>query len=357
MPDGSVTEAAKPAPEQLGSSSKAGRLPDWLKNFGRRAKTPPPKNTPEPALGQPKIIDKPLDKPVESELKPRNPTLQDELNTSFAERHVPPPPEFESQGASGFFGTNERLNPAMMESIRNSEHRPNGYIVGAGVSSMIACFEMFKTETDPKGLVFINIDPDAVADIQVFIEGLRNGEIIYRDGGGIEMKLSPGQYGGTDPYNNGENNIDTYNMLLKHSDRLIRLAKEGKIAIAKQDLLNKDVVEAVRGLDGFEQSKNVVYLSNIGDWIRREGAWGKDGIGNQEVKYMRTNPGQGGLSPEYRESHWRNMYAGFDNLKILDLSEPQVTYFVDTTDNAGYMLQVQTHVPNREKYFGRARAA
>lgn len=193
------------------------------------------------------------------------------------------PPEFKSEGASSFSSTNERINPEILHEIQNSENAPDGYLVGVGVSNIFSLLDTFPEGKIPKGIVLINIDPKATKQAEDFVDYLKQGKLVSFAGGSPSTYYdSKSAFARKDndsqksyeeqAYHEGEKQVDTSAVILRHKELLFKLAKEGNIAVLQQNILDQNLIEILDRLPGFQTSNNVIYLSNIADWIYRNPA-------------------------------------------------------------------------------------
>lgn len=271
-----------------------------------------------------------------NEYEDRKPTLNSILYEKLQKKGLVVP-EFKSEGASGFFGTNERINPEKLKAVRETKQPPNGYLIGIGISNIFSLLDTFPANIDPKGIVMVNIDPKAVEDAKIFVKKLKEGKVMCSDSpNDIYNPETQSRYKERsrplDPYNQGLSIVDTSEVLRNHAEKLIRLAREGKIAVLQQDILNPDVLREIGELPEFKKSRNVVYLSNIADWIRRAGIWGDEGIMMMYHKFKVEHSEAESLPREQVISHWSKLFRNFDNLGLLEPNEPNVNYYVDTSD-------------------------
>ncbi len=275
-----------------------------------------------------------------------NHNLQELLDQALAEKGLKPP-FYESKGSSEFLYTNEKYDPTQFEAIRNSPDHPNGYIFGVGTSSLFTCLELFTSENPPKGVVMVNIDPMAIEDATKFVARLKQDQIQHDEAGKVTetsvrqaAKIEPVLVDGI---------LDVDWAKYKNAELLAQLAKEGKIAIIQQDLFSPDVLDTLSdSLPDLKTSKNVVYLSNVGDWIRRSWKKQNQGIVNSGIP----------LSTESRailDSELRKQYGIFNNFQHLSPESPNFNYFVDTSEleHTGikqYQQSVSKQLPDASRY-------
>lgn len=234
-------------------------------------------------------------------------------------------PRFESMGASSFFDTNERINIDAMREVRNSPSHPNGYIVGVGVGNIFSLLECFPQGHPPKGIVLVNVDPAAIAEAQEFVDELKtertktmqtakratrwrnqsiprapsraakesnvrwearvsrhneavqantdkNNELIQQEYQRLLAQQEdhrPEEEYNELAYGSAQRATDPGWPIMRYRNILRDLAEKDAIVVLQQDILNPQVIETIKSLPAWEQSTNMVYLSNILDWWYR----------------------------------------------------------------------------------------
>lgn len=275
----------------------------------------------------------------------------DQLIKQEIERKGLKPPAFKSEGASGFSGTNEKVKQETLKAVRESQHPPNGYIIGVGVPNLFSTFDVFPEGAKPKGIVMVNTDPFTVQQTKVFLKGLKEGKIIdfsSREPQVVydETSKNPSLPNDYDGYNDGSNNVDTYAVIRRHIDTLIDLARSDNIALIQQDILNPELLKILVELPGYKDSNNVVYLSNIADWAWR-------GEANRLLRSDRNFMIRA-LSNPYaqipEDIDISTTFEGFENLKRISPGMGHETYFIDTLQRLKYVLRAGDKPP----VFGRS---
>lgn len=259
------------------------------------------------------------------------------------------PPEFKSEGASEFSRTNEKVKPETLKTTRESEQPPNGYIIGVGVPNLFSMLDAFPEGAEPKGIVMVNTDPNTISDTTVFLEELRKGRLVKFHGSGKSQeiyhesdKASNEPYSLEAGYQAGENTVDTYTVMRKHAVLLIKMAREGKISLVHQDILNPELLDILAELPDYKDSNNVVYLSNIADWIWRGEA--------NRLLYSDKHFMMRALSNPYaqipEDIDISQIFKGFENLERVHSILGHKTYFIDTLQrNLKYVLRVGDKPP------------
>lgn len=129
-------------------------------------------------------------------------------------------------------------------------------------------------------------------------------------------------------YENGRMPTVTEPIMAKHLATLQKLTQEGSIAIIQQDLFNPELLEILSRLPDLKDSNNLIYLSNVADWLVR--------AAKPPVDYS-------------------ELFAPYSNLKILDPTPPHNNLYVDTLGHLGYQLRFHPQIPDLEKDFTSAR--
>lgn len=342
MADGVTSETAKPVVSS--SDSRPSKLWHAIKaRFGGRSYKPlepqslQPLEEPEPEIKKPGIAQ----------------FIEEEINKRGLK-----PPDFESLGASGFSGTNEKIDPEVLHKTRNSGRSPNGYIIGVGVPSLFSFIDAFPTENLPKGIVLVNSDPKSIEQAKQFVEHLARGEIVdftlssprkiydeedreYYAGVYKEFFTQPQEEYEDRVYKQGTETIATNSVILRHRDLLIRLAREGNITVVQQDLLNPDLLEILSQLPDLKASNNLIYLSNISDWM-----WRPKAIKAYEEKMVAYAKGE--IDDMYSEIDIEELFKPFSNLNVLTPESPHRNYFADTLGSKtalNYQLRVSANIP------------
>ncbi|MBI2018153.1 hypothetical protein HYS96_00425 [Candidatus Daviesbacteria bacterium] len=261
------------------------------------------------------------------------------------------PPEFESQGASGFTSTNERIDPRTLETVMLSDLPPNGYLIGVGVSNIFSLLDTFPKDSPPKGIVLVNTDPEAVKNARNFVEVVKSGSSVTFDSYGRSVGMIARLYSGEKiskyyecAYGNGERQVDTELVMDKYHDMLVKLAQEGNIAVVQQDFLDPALLEIISRLPGLKDSNNVIYLSNIADWLWRPIGWS---MWEERVKYYfqykKDAPTDYPFVPDMGQ-----IFSAFQNLAVLQPNPGHTNYFADTLCNRwrlNYLMRIQPKIP------------
>lgn len=119
--------------------------------------------------------------------------------------------------------------------------------------------------------------------------------------------------------------VNTGAVIERHWIMLKELAQEGNIAVVQQDMLNPQLLEIFAGLPEIKDSNNVIYLSNIADWIWRA----------RDREVLRGE-----------SSFKKEDYAPFQNLHLLDTDADHKNYFADSLQNTlGYRVRISSFIP------------
>lgn len=336
---------AKPpsGPVSESSSSKAQQFKNWLRNFGKRGAEIKPTNqttsvavkdeeapkqdltserndTTPISVGGPTNTE-PTVSVRESEVENRPKGIARFIEEEIAKKGLVTP-EYKEMGASGFHGTNEKVDPKLLDKLKNQPEAPNGYLIGVGVSNIFSLLDTFPKNSPPKGLVFVNVDPATVREANTLIDELKKEdpnakatpEEILPDGVYQKMAFRQGLY-----------NVDTNSVFQRHRSLLRQLAEDGNIAMIQQDFLNPDLIEIFSRLPQLQTSNNVVYMSNISDWVFRA-----------------SDP----VYPKFRPED----FTKFQALSQLQSESPHKTYYADTLQvPLQYQLRISSFLPEFSK--------
>lgn len=331
MADSTSTEAIKPAPDQQPKgTSRAKEFAGWLKRFGKKPVSPE-RNAQN---SNPEQFAEFIDFYPEKKF-----TVAGFIARGIREKGLKPP-YFESHGATdSIYATNERVNPELLVKLRNQKQAPDGYLVAVGGGNWAPLLDAFPKDKPPKGIVLINIDPDSIGKLKTLVGALRGdaqipGDITYWK---RYQDLPEEEYFGH-VYNNGENTVFTRGVLGRHLPLLIRLAREGNIAVVQQNVLDPQLLDSIAQLPDYEELNNVVYLSNISDWIWRAADRRR---GDEMIK-----------SGKYDDSgvDINEINRPFVPLEELKSRPGNKSYFVDSTEKSlRYRIRISPDVPKFRK--------
>lgn len=275
--------------------------------------------------------------------------IADFINAEIQKKELKSP-EFKSEGASGFSVTNERINPGILHEIKDSENAPDGYLIGVGVSNIFSLLDTFPEGKIPKGIVLINIDPRAAKQAEYFVNHLKQGKIVdfasgnpyvFYDSKSVFARKDNGSQESYEKkaYHEGKKQVYTGDVIERHKELLFQLAREGNIAVLQQNILDQNLVEILTKLPGFKASNNVVYLSNIVDWIYRDQAW--------KLWEQRFAAHTGGL-PQPPDLDLEELFKPLLNLDLLKPEFPHKNLFADTLGSKSglhYQLRISDRIP------------
>lgn len=339
MSDGANIETTEASPQQSGKFARAWEA---IRSFRKSKGT-------NPAEGQTAN--------VETQEKPKQQSLQEILDKALAEKGIKAP-EFKSEGVSEFHNSNERFDPHHFEMIRRNNGPADGYIIGVGTSSIFSSLELFSSDAPPKGIVLINIDPATIKDATKFVGAMKEGKLLYKaDRSEEETDINDLTGSDYSEYQQKTGLLPPASEAKwkKHqAQALSKLAKEGKIAVLQQDMFDIGMLQTIKdNLPGIESSRNVVYLSNVGDWIRRQ----------SELKNPKFNPNVASLSEEQRKSSearfdrfMESEFTKYQRFNVLNPQSPNYNYFVDTSELPTgsvqpYAQRITHKPPDATRYF------
>lgn len=258
----------------------------------------------------------------------RNSGIAQFIEEELAKRNLKPP-EFENMGSSRFWGTNERFSHKTLEILRDFDFNDN-YLIGVGVPNIFTLLDGYKTGTAPRGIVLVNPDPIVADQARIFIQGLRQGVLTsfmtlddIKAGGSSYRpdpefaNLSWGEYIDRAALN-GREVVITDAVLERHFPLLERLAREGNIVVIQQDLFKPELLQILSGLSGIKEANNLIYLSNVSDWIYR-------------AHYRKHRAGEDNAfnsgGPQLPPLDISNMFNMYSNLALLTPHVPYKNYF------------------------------
>lgn len=331
-------------PEVNASQSRLSRFNQWLRAFGKQKiglqsntikvgiRTPVTRENRDNAslMEEKSVADGNLNKeePDGVEIQPSRETENRPTRiATFIEKEIErkglKPPDYQEAGVSEFYGTNEKVSPALLHKLKTQEQAPDGYVIGIGVGNIFSLLDTFPQDKPPKGIVMINVDPRAVEDAKKIVDQFREEGEVKKDP--IE-ELTQEEYERR-VYREGNYNVDTENVMKRHAALLRKLAKEDNIAVIQQDFLNPELIEILSCLPQLNTSNNIVYLSNIADWVYRASSHDP-----YELKFK----------PED--------FAKFQFLSALQAKPPYKTYFADSLQvPLKYKVRIGSETPRYYK--------
>lgn len=285
------------------------RRPSWIQRiFGRKSHQAQQTTvgTP-PSMFQSEMIQPEL-KSLKTE-EPKTEERQLSIGTNFVrllkEKGVIIPEEerFDSSiGVSALKGTNETLDPNLIEKVRSQQEAPDGYLIGIGAGNVVTMLRLFPEGKIPKAMILFDIDHEVVREGKKAIERLRDkpNERYYN----IWSDKSNPAFEPNVMVNPEEGE--------KLESVLKQLAKEGNLVIERADFTDQRLIAALNELPDLDNSNNVIYLSNISDHTWR-----------------RTK-----------------VIPNFNFLESLTPKSPLKNYYVDTVQQSlNYRLRIGTSIP------------
>lgn len=212
-------------------------------------------------------------------------------------------PEFQKVGEPAYATTNESGNPALFEKVKNLPNAPNGYLIGIGAANVFSMLESFPEGVTPKAIILFDIDPTVIAYGQRLIQAFKDTPA------DPSIKLDSG-----DTIFHTRYKVSHENAIKKYGPMLHQLAKEGNLIIARTDFTRPELMDEIAKLPDFQNSNNIIYLSNIADHI------------------YRRNP---------------NSTPDFSFLQKLKLIDSNRNFYIDTLQNSlNYQLRISIKPPN-----------
>jgi hypothetical protein len=261
----------------------------------------------------------------------------------YAEKTLPPSPT-EKRGVLAFLNTNERLPQQTFLKMLSSDKVPNGYLVGAGVGSILQLTDVF-SQGFPEAILMTDVMPEVVLAGRIMINKLKK----YCNFSDFWIHLHERRPQDFEQVFHEEKNYLVRNRLVKarrqahellltmsisasrrsgsnrvpkviesireNYDLFHTLAKNGNMAITLADITNPFWISAIASLPQFGHLRNVIHLSNTIDHITNRG-----------TEPLKVN----------RLSHLRALGEG----------EDRGNWYVDTTAHSSrYRLRANYFVP------------
>lgn len=225
-----------------------------------------------------------------------------------------PPVLNESAGANGLLATNEDLPETVINQVRTSESAPNGYVFGAGFGNILSMPFLFPEGQNPRAILCVDVVPQVVLTGRIithllansdtyfqFRSQLRNEEIMRsayqgvidseqnslvrerlrstsfeqctHDLQDIIAREFPPQTGIRQKEQLSQSTrLNILAVLRDNFDTLHTLAAQGNIAVGYANMINERTLETVRAMPGFDNARNIVYMSNVIDHLTQRGA-------------------------------------------------------------------------------------
>ncbi len=189
----------------------------------------------------------------------------------------------------------EMADPDFFE--RMKKKHPDGYIIGVGAGVIFSMIEGFDNETQPKGIVIVDVNPGVIAFAEVLIDELKassspgdfekrffhQSKVEYQDKfkakvagkksrrfhDQIEIckdlenfRNAPSEVWSEQRFVLRPHMIPVPKLLVQNFPVLKRLADNNNIAAIYADITNPFLVQTIRSLPDFNSLVNIIYLSN-----------------------------------------------------------------------------------------------
>lgn len=220
-------------------------------------------------------------------------------------------PDIKAKGVTAIIGTNEAVGQGFFEAVQ--ARNPDGYIVGVGAGNVFTMLHCFREGSLPKGIILADLDPAAVLVGKLLIRQLKASSTVDEfnsnffnisafDFGTVTRsildeesdlalqkawrefpaekwskiwqelgKREPLEWKAIRSYKYEGQNIDVVGATLDRFSTLKQLAEEDNIVIVYADFTDPNFITTVRNLPDFNDSTNIIYLSNIADHITYRG--------------------------------------------------------------------------------------
>lgn len=293
------------------------------------------------------------------ERKKRQPKLGTVFETQIL-RHEPEtlPPPVEIRGTRAVLHTNEKCQRETLTRLRKEPQPPNGYLIGPGVGNVFNLLEAFPEDSPPKAIISIDIEPSVILKAKLFrrcVEKHDNfdsflAEYFSKDFNSF-VKLFREAHQGRQP-RRYQRFLDQVNLRVRFRqhmrlrDQFMRelqrgssfyppegfmnvpcaiqeyyktikkLVDEGNFAIVHSSIINPKTLEIINSLPSWQESNNIVYVSNIIDHLTRR---------------------------------WRTLRTAraMDALATLNPHRPHKNFFIDTSEfpHLVYQLRISREPP------------
>lgn len=201
------------------------------------------------------------------------------------------PRERSYQWSAAILGSTDYASPDFKKALAGEN--PNGYLIGVGAGGILALIESFRTA--PIAIIATDIDPNVVATGRILVDVLKTADS-FEDVVANFFKLSGEDYESKirkiteadpalaqgfarwqtdrndtpmDAWDNAQNFPEKYSRsinvpaVIERNFLVLRqLATEDKIAFCYADITNKGFIDFLSDLPEFNNSTNVIYLSN-----------------------------------------------------------------------------------------------
>ena len=180
---------------------------------------------------------------------------------------------------------------------RIKDQHPDGYIIGVGAGVIFSMIEGFDDETQPRGIVIVDVNPGVIAFAEVLIDELRassssedfekrffhQSKDEYQDKFKAKVagkknrrfhdqiqickdlenfRNAPSELWQDQKYVLRPDMIPVPKLLVQNFSVLKRLADSNNITAVYADITNPQLVQTIRSLPDFNSLVNIIYLSN-----------------------------------------------------------------------------------------------
>lgn len=229
--------------------------------------------------------------------KPK-PGCSDFLKVVLSEVDVSPLLFLDLPGWPAILRVGEMADPDFFERVK--EQHPDGYIIGVGAGVIFSMLEGFDDDTQPKGIVIVDVNPGVIAFAEVLIDELRTSQsqedferrFFHQSKDEYQEKFkakvagrksrrfhdqiqickdlenfrnSPSEVWNEQRYVLRPDMIPIPKQLVQNFAVLKRLADNNNITAIYADITNPQLVQAIRSLPDFSSLANIIYLSNAAD--------------------------------------------------------------------------------------------
>ncbi len=227
--------------------------------------------------------------------------LESYLENQFAPSFVKEAERFQKEekhsklkGFIALLKTNETTPNGFVERIKTSPHPPNGYIVGAGIGNIFSMLDLFEKDKPPKGLISLDVNPNVTLRAKLLrhcfkqnttFDGFQKqyfpstqeeftqlvtNMIAQEHNPQVQQALrtlmeNPNRQFALQQQTAREENVT--DIIRRHYTALHEMSVHEKFSVLYANLADPNFQTQLTGLPQWNQSNNVLYLSNVIDHV------------------------------------------------------------------------------------------
>ena len=250
------------------------------------------------------------------------------LQRKLRQKDISPPRNAPLTAMPAIFRSNEVVTPDFFEEVQ--QMMPDGYLIGPGIGTIVALVGCFPRETPIKGIVISDIHPHVIISAKLAVNELAKQEswddfrvnflelseteyygrlqemiaqedvpalkqrlrVMYRRGElrsptpiGEWKRMQDSRYSVNET---DQHTVNIFDSIKEYYPILHQLAKTGNIAVIYTSIANEDFIQAVGDLPDYRSSRNIVYLSNIPQFLLFEEGAGNSAGTNSLAAYQHS---------------------------------------------------------------------